>query len=152
MTQVVCEPMSPRSNVSVSFPSRTLWRSTAAWLTLMLSACSPVTSGSTTPDQQVTGLPASSSGLCLAIAALPDITAAERAFTNLAHEPLHGLAADPRLDRSISARILEAMQTVELDFKRSPDMATLTDDLAGLRASADTALQALDVAVPACAG
>ena len=144
--------MSLRSGVSLSVrPSRTLWRSTAAWITLVLSACSPGTSASATPSQQALGLPASSSGVCQAIAALPDLSAAERTFTNQAHEALHGLAADPRLDRSMSARVLEAMEKVETDFRQSPDVAVLTDDLAKLHASADAALHALGVQVPACA-
>jgi hypothetical protein len=124
---------------------------TAAWITLVLSACSPTASVSATPSQPALGLPASSSGVCQAIAALPDRSAAERAFTNLAHEALHGLAADARLDRSMSARILEAMEKVEADFSRSPGLATLTDDLAELHASVDAALPALGVEVPACA-
>jgi hypothetical protein len=104
-----------------------------------------------TPDLPAHGLPASSSGVCKAIAALPDLSAAERAFTHLGHEALHGLAADPRLDRSMSARVLEAMEKVEADFSQSPDITVLTDDLGELHASADAALQALGVQVPACA-
>ena len=143
--------MSLRSRISLLVhPSRTSWRLTAVWITLLLSACSPVANASTTPSQPALGLPASSSGVCLAIAALPDLFAVERTFTNLAHEALHGLAADPRLERSISARVLEAMERVEADFRQSPDVAVLTDDLAELRASADVALQALGAQVPAC--
>jgi len=82
---------------------------------------------------------------------LPDVSAAERAFTNLAHEALHGLAAAPRLDRSMSARVLEAMEKVEADFSQSPDVAVLTADLAELQGAADAALKALGVEVPACA-
>ncbi|MGZ8528584.1 MAG: hypothetical protein ACXWWR_07290 [Candidatus Limnocylindrales bacterium] len=97
------------------------------------------------------GLPASSSGVCEAIEALPDQSSARRAFTNLAHDALHDLAADPRLDRSMSARVLEAMTQVEVDFSRPADVAVLTDDLTELHASANAALQALGVDVPACA-
>lgn len=141
-----------RSRVSLSVrPSRTPWRLTAAWITLVLSACSPVASVSATPSQRALGLAASSSGVCQVIVALPDLSAAERAFTNLAHEALHGLAADPRLGRSMSARVLEAMEKVEADLGRSPDVAVLINDLAELHASADAALQALGEEVPACA-
>lgn len=82
---------------------------------------------------------------------LPDRSAAKRAFVNLAHQALHDLAADPRLDRSMSARVLEAMEKVEADFSRSPDVGALTDDLAKLLAAADSALRALGEEVPACA-
>jgi len=144
--------MSLRSRVSLSVrPSRTPWRSTAAWIMLLLSACSPVASASATPSQPALGLPASSSGVCQTIAALPDLSAAERAFTNLAHDALHGLAADPRLDRSMTARVLEGMEKVEADFSQPPDMAVLSDDLTELHASADAALQALGLEMPACA-
>jgi hypothetical protein len=145
--------MALRSRVRLSVrPSRAPWRSTAAWITLLLlSACSPVASVSVTPSQPALGLSSSSSGVCQAIAALPDLSAAGRAFTNLAHEALHGLAADPRLARSMSARVLEAMEKVEADFSQARDVAVLTDDLAELQASANAALQTLGEEVPACA-
>ncbi|HEY8636833.1 MAG TPA: hypothetical protein VIL81_06165 [Candidatus Limnocylindrales bacterium] len=120
-------------------------------MTLLLSACSPVPGPSATPGGTALGLSASSTGVCRALVALPDLSAAERAFTNLAHDALHGLAADPRLGRSISARVLEAMQKVEADFDRSPDVGVLTEDLAELHAAADAALQGLGEEVPVCA-
>lgn len=140
--------------MAVELPVRLLrapWRSTAALITLMLSACSSVPSMSTPPSQPTPGLTESRSGICQAIAALPDPSAAERAFTNLAHDPLHTLAADARLDRSMAARILEAMEKVEADFTQSPDVAVLTDDLTALLAATDRALEALNVQVPPCA-
>ncbi|MDP9273054.1 MAG: hypothetical protein M3O93_05905 [Chloroflexota bacterium] len=88
--------------------------------------------------------------MCQAIAALPDVPAAERIFTNVAHGALHLLAADPRLDRSMSAGVLETMQKVEADFRHSPGVAVLTDDLANLHALANTALHAIGEEVPAC--
>lgn len=102
------------------------------------------------PSQPAPGLAASSVGVCQAIAALPDPAATERVFTNLAHDPLHGLAADPRLDRSMSARVLVAMENVEADFSQSTDVAELTDDLRTLHAAAEAALQVLGLEVPAC--
>jgi hypothetical protein len=137
--------------VSLTVRSRTPWRLTAAIITLVLSACSPVVGASATTGQVKLTLSASSSGVCQAIVALPDPSAAERAFTNVAHQALHGLAADPRLARPMSARVLEAMQKVEADFSHSADVAVLSDDLAALRTSADAALQALGEDVPACA-
>lgn len=127
------------------------WFSTAAWIALAVSACSPLTGASATLSQPALGLPASSSGVCQAIAALPDVSAAQRAFTNVAHDALHGLAADPRLDRSMSAQVLEAMQIVEVDFTQTPDDAVLSEDLANLLAVADAALGDLGEEVPACA-
>jgi hypothetical protein len=120
-------------------------------MSLLLSACSPVASASATPVQTAPGLAASSSGVCQAIAALPDVPAAERIFMNVAHAALHDLAADPRLDRSMSAGVLETMQKVEADFRHPPGVADLTDDLASLHASANTALNAIGEEVPACA-
>jgi hypothetical protein len=132
-------------------PSRTPWRLTAALITVLLSACSPVANASRTPSQAAPGLPASSSGVCQAIAALPDVAATERIFINVAHAALHVLAADPRLDRSMSASVLETMQKVEADFRHSPGVPVLTDDLANLHASANTALIAIGEEVQACA-
>jgi hypothetical protein len=88
--------------------------------------------------------------VCQAIEALPDASASERAFTNLAHEALHGLAADPRLPRPISARVLEAIQRIETDFSGSASVETTTEDLRQLRVATDAALGALGVEVPAC--
>ena len=143
--------MSLRPTVGPSFrSSRAPWRWILLSIALVLSACSPAGAGSGTPGQPSLGLSASSAGVCQAIAALPDTSAAERAFTNMAHDALHGLAGDPRLSRSMSARVLEAMQRVEADFSRTPDVAVLSGDLAELHASADSALQALGEEVSAC--
>jgi hypothetical protein len=120
-------------------------------MTLLLAACTPVTSASGGPSQPALGVAAASAGLCHSIAALPDVSAAERAFTNGAHDALHALAAEPRLDRSIAARVLEAMERVHTDFSESPAVSVLTDDLVDLHASADAALEALGVEVPPCA-
>jgi hypothetical protein len=120
-------------------------------IALLLSACSPVTIGSVAPSQGPAGMAAASSGVCEAIQALPDVTAAERVFTNVAHDALHGLAADVRLDRTSSARVLETMQTVEADFRRPPDIPTLTADLEALQASADAALGEIGQGVTECA-
>ena len=126
-------------------------RSTAALIALVLSACSPGANAPAVPSQAAIGLAASSAGVCQAIEALPDVTAAERAFTNVAHEALHGLAADPRLSRSVSAHVLEAMQKVEADISGSTGASVLSDDLAELQVSTDAALGALGEEVPVCA-
>jgi hypothetical protein len=117
---------------------------------LLVTACSPAANASATPSRPAPQLAASSSGVCKAIVALPDPSAAERAFINLAHAALHRLAADPRLNRPSAALVLETMQKVEADFSQPPDVAVLTTDLADLRAAADAALQSLGVFVPPC--
>jgi hypothetical protein len=117
---------------------------------LALTACTPAASAPPSGDEAMAGLPLSSRGICAAMLALPDTQAAERAFTNLAHDRLHDLAADPRLSRAMSGRILETMGVVETDFGRSPAAATLADDLAELHAAAETALRAIGLTAPAC--
>jgi hypothetical protein len=119
-------------------------------IAMILAACSPA---SVTPDQPGSGLTAASAGVCQAIVALPDVAAAERSFTNVAHEALHGLAAEPGLDRQLAAAILEAMQKVEADFGQSPppDVAALTGDLTSLHDSADRALVSIGETAPPCA-
>jgi hypothetical protein len=151
--QVVVKAMSLRSRAGRSTrPSSMPWRLTVAWIGLLLSACSPSASASLAPVPAGLGLAAASSGVCEAIGALPDLAAARQAFTNVAHDALHGLAADPRLGRAMSARLLETMEKVETDLSRSADVAVLSGDLAELHASADAALSALGATVPACAG
>ena len=130
---------------------RPTWRPGAVWIVLVVTACSPAASTSATVGQPRSGLTASSSGVCEAIVALPDAAAAERAFINVAHQALHGLAADDRLDRTNSARVLETMQRVEADFSGATDAPSLGRDLAALQAAADAALRAIGEEVPACA-
>jgi hypothetical protein len=130
---------------------RPTWRPGAAWIALVLTACAPAAGASAVPAQPGSGLTASSSGVCQAIVALPDAAAAERAFINVAHQSLHGLAADNRLDRPMSARVLETMQRVEADFSGATDAPSLGRDLAALQAAADAALRAIGEEVPACA-
>ncbi len=81
---------------------------------------------------------------------MPDVAAAERAFTNSAHEALHALAATPALDRTLVARLLEDMERVESDFEQKADSGKVTADLSTLRGSANAALAALGREVPAC--
>lgn len=131
-------------------PLRLPWRCSLASIALLLIACSPGTPPSTTPSPLSLDLTAAASGVCEAIVALPDLPAAKRAFTNLAHDALHGLAADARLDPTMSARVLEAMGKVEADFYPPSDATELSADLADLHASADAALQALGVQVSPC--
>jgi hypothetical protein len=119
-------------------------------IAMILAACSPA---SATPGGAGSVLTAASAGVCQAIVALPDVAAAERSFTNVAHEALHGLAAAPGLDRQLEAGILEAMQKVEADFGQSQplDVAALASDLTTLHESADRALMSLGHVAPPCA-
>lgn len=119
-------------------------------IAMIVAACSPA---SATPGGAGSVLTAASAGVCQAIVALPDVAAAERSFTNVAHEALHGLAAEPGLDRQLAAGILESMQRVEADFGQSPpaDIAALTSDLTTLHESADRALVSIGETAPPCA-
>jgi len=123
----------------------------------MVVACSPggakqaSRSPSPSPTDSMTAEPnlqAAAVGVCSAIAALPDVAAAERTFTNDAHEALHALAAAPGLDRSVSARLLESMEQVEADFEGGP--GNLSDDLGALHAAVGAALAGIGQAVPTC--
>lgn len=128
------------------------WRalSGAAVSALLLAACASV-SPAASPSASITpALVAASSGLCRAREALPDTVSATAAFTNFAHDALHALAADPRLDRSLAASVLETMATVEEDIRSASDEATLARDMDALQVSADAALRAIDEGVPAC--
>jgi hypothetical protein len=130
-------------------PFHAAWRRRVICVALALAACAPVGSAPQASEAPI-GLPLASWGVCAAMLAVPDTSAAERAFTNLAHDQLHSLAADARLSRAMSARVLETMGAVESDFGRPP-RATLADDLAELHAAADGALRALGLAPPECA-
>jgi hypothetical protein len=142
--------MSLSSRVSPAVPRPWISRRwNAVWIILLLSACAPVASPTAARNVEAAGV-AASSGVCRAIAALPDVSASQRAFINLAHEALHGLAADPKLARPIAAAVLEAMDRIETDFSGSASVAMITDDLRELRAATDHALGALGVEVPAC--
>jgi hypothetical protein len=131
-------------------PFHAAWRRRVIGVALALTACTPVASVPQGTDAPV-GLPMSSWGVCAAMLAVPDTAAAQRAFTNLAHGPLHSLAADPRLSRGMSARILETMGVVEADFGSRAASATVAADLAELHGAADGALRALGLAAPECA-
>lgn len=130
----------------------------APWLVLVavaLAACggSLPASGSDVPTGSPPAGPslgAASEGLCAALAALPDAASAERAFVNQAHDALHALAAAPSLDRSASARVLEAMDRVEQDFDAAAGGAGLGADLEALHSAADDALGALGIQVTPC--
>jgi hypothetical protein len=121
----------------------------------VLIAMAPLTACAAQPSDSVqsivpSGLSAASAGLCDALAALPDAQAAERSFTNGAHDALHALAADDRLDRSMAAGVLEAMQRLESDLDQAADTDRLSDDLHALKDSTDTALQSVGEEVAAC--
>lgn len=115
----------------------------------LLSACA--SQPTVLPSATAVGLGSASAGLCSALAALPDASAAARTFTNFAHSELHVLAADERLDRSLQAAILQAMQQVEADIEQGENAASLFTDLTTLKGWTDESLQALGEEVPACA-
>ena len=123
---------------------------------LLLPGCQAV--GSAKSDGQAsasgsgiaTDLAAASTGVCQTLAALPDATAAERSFENVAHAALHALAAAPALDRALSAAVLESMERVEADFTASRAGEPLRRDLETLLEEANAALQAIGRTQPPC--
>ncbi len=134
---------------------RRIWRAlTRAWIApavIALAACGPGAS-SASPGNGPSGdatLAAAATGVCAAVQALPDATAAQRAFENQAHEALHALAAAPGVDRSRAARLLEAMERVEGDFE-SDSAPSLPADLSALQSATGDALRSMDRAVPPC--
>ena len=114
-----------------------------------LAACTATATVSPTSNPSLVGHAASSTGVCAALLALPDESAAVRAFTNLAHDALHGLAGDPRLARSTSAAVLQSMTAVEDDFADARS-SRLAADLATLRDASNAALGELGEPVPGC--
>lgn len=110
-------------------------------------------SGSTTrtPDSAAIGLGAAVVGLCSATATLPDIEGSRRAFVNQAHDPLHALAADPRLTRTAAASVLEAMNRVERDLDTAATAEVLAMDLGALAFAGRAALVELGIRVASCA-
>jgi hypothetical protein len=141
------------SRTQSGLPRRRAMPMMAFGLVMALTACSASTTpGASTgsPAATAAGLSQSSAGVCAAIAALPDAAAAEHAFDNSAHEALHGLAADPRLDRIASAAVLESMERVESDFAEPSGTQALAADLATLLEVANRALRAIGEAAPAC--
>jgi hypothetical protein len=125
-------------------------------LVITVAACLPAggpnASRSARPTTGETDLLPAATGICDALAALPDTTAAERAFTNVAHDALHALAAEPALDRSLAAAVLEAMERVETDFATPADAARLSDDLTRLHDAAASGLRGLGKNVTSCPG
>lgn len=115
--------------------------------TVLLGAC-----GATeTPGAMVSqGLVQASAGLCQALGDLPDTQQASRTFTNVAHDQLHLLAADERLDRSLQASVLQTMQQVEADLSQKAGAGVLYGDLVALKDRTDQALKALGEEVPSC--
>jgi len=129
-------------------PKRTVSLAVAAGV--VLAGCGTPPSPAATSPSTSGDLTAASSGLCLAIAALPDPAAAQRAFVNTAHAALHSLAAAPGLERRLAAEVLESMQRVEGDFATIATRKTLTADLQDLSDKADAALRAIGQAPPPC--
>jgi len=117
---------------------------------LLLASCATARSAPAVSPSAAEGLAAASSGLCRARQALPDLVVAGAAFTNFAHDALHVLAADGRLERPLAAKVLETMATVEADLRGGIDEPTFARDLDALQVSTDEALRAINEMVPPC--
>lgn len=147
-------------NVRLPHPRR-IRRTTAGALLPLLAAVLVACAsgqGSSTPDSSLASDPPiggaslseAATGVCLTIAALPDAHGAEDTFANDAHEALHALAAADRLDRSLAARLLEAMELVEADFEAESADSTLRADLDALHTATSDALAGVGTAAPPC--
>lgn len=124
-------------------------------LALVLASCGAGSEGRSAATSETSGsssapFEAAAAGLCAATATLPDLAATRRAFINGAHDALHALAADPRLTRAASARVLEAMDHLERDFDAPAEAPALASDLADLSKAAAAALEGLGIDAPSC--
>jgi hypothetical protein len=80
-----------------------------------------------------------------------DRQAADATFFDLAHEPLHVLAAaTERVDRIPAAGLLEAKQVVEGDLRSDRLPATFGNDVAALLVAARNALDTVGLPAPGC--
>jgi hypothetical protein len=80
-----------------------------------------------------------------------DREAADATFFDLAHEPLHVLAAaTERVDRIATAELLEAKQVVEGDLRSDELPTTFGDDVAALLVATRRALDAVGLPAPSC--
>jgi len=80
-----------------------------------------------------------------------DPEAAQTTFLDRAHVPLHVIAAAVEdEDRAVSARLLEAKQTVEERFASKGDGDRLAEDMEDLLAVTVDALETLDIPASSC--
>jgi hypothetical protein len=104
-------------------------------------------------DGRATSFAATAVALCDATRALPDDReAAVRAFQDRAHEPLHVLAADATLDRTLAADLLRAKERVEAGIAAGATGAELEGAMDALAASTGTALADIGIEVEPCGG
>lgn len=128
---------------------------TTLGLALVAAACSgsddaPPTAGTTSPVAAVDAERAVT-GLC-ELADETGLAAANALFQDRAHRTLHAVAAEAeRVDRSVSAALLETKQRVEADLAE-PDLPIgFADDVGALLVAFRAALETIGLSAPACA-
>ncbi len=91
-------------------------------------------------------------GLCLTRAsARIDVNTARSTFYDRSHDPLHALASDlASVDRALAARLLEAKEAVESDFRAEPVPPSLGRDLDRLVQVTGEGLARLSLPAPPC--
>jgi hypothetical protein len=89
-------------------------------------------------------------GLC-ALVGMTDLGAANATFQDEAHRTLHAVAADAeRIDRAVSAALLETKQRVEADLAE-PDLPPgFPDDVQALLVALRAALETIGLPAPEC--
>lgn len=80
-----------------------------------------------------------------------DSSSAVAIFQNDAHDGLHALAAVPGLDRSATARLLEAKARVEEAISADASSPALREDLVELAAATEAAMADLGLKSESCA-
>ncbi len=132
-------------------------------LLLLVGAACLTTCGGATPDPPAASAPSGSLGVMTAASATQTVAAlcelrdavdrdaADATFFDLAHEPLHVLAAaTERVDRVPAAGLLEAKQVVEGDLRSDRLPATFGDDVAALLVATRNALDTVGLPAPGC--
>lgn len=129
----------------------------AATLVLAVSACGGSGGGSptarpTTSTAVGASLASAVDGLCLARGQVAGDPAAVRGtFYDRSHDALHTIARQlEAVDRSLAARLLEAMQAVEADVSSQSPAASSAADFGRLIDVADQGLARLSVPVGTC--
>jgi hypothetical protein len=89
-------------------------------------------------------------GLC-ELAGETDLATANARFQDQAHRTLHAVAAEAeRVDRAVSAALLETKQRVEADLAEPDLPAGFADDVEALLVALRAALETIGLPAPAC--
>jgi hypothetical protein len=122
-------------------------------LAVVAAGCSgsgdPTTTGPTGPVARADADRAVN-GLC-ALAGMTDQTAANATFQDEAHRTLHAVAAEAeRIDRAVSAALLQTKQRVEADLAEPDLPPSFSDDVQALLVALRAALETIGLPAPEC--